>query len=239
MFISQINLLYRQYRGYIVLFLVVVVCLVIGWLFMLPKLSEALSIQEAVSDGQQRKIALESKLKELAFYSQDESILDEKLRQVDLSLPYDKQVGGLIFGIESLAQESSLSAKAIQMAPGVINPLSKSTTGKAGQVEVQVTFEGSIADIQLLVSKIKSARRILTLKSISLVANSKTGGLAESTIPMIAYFQSAPSNLGDAAMPLPKLSSQDLDLIDTLSRFKVYTSVGQINISGKANPFVK
>ncbi len=221
------------------LFVVVLVCLVISWLFIVPKLGQILSIQEAVGKGQQRKMALESKLKELVGYLQDESSLDENLRQVDLALPYDKQIGGLVFGLESLAQEASLSVKAIQMTPGVISSSTKSTIGKAGQIDVKVTFEGSITDIQLLVSKIKNARRILSPKSISLVANPRTGGLTESTIPMVAYFQSAPTNLGDAAAPLPKLSGRDLDLIDTLSRFRVYTAIGQISISGRANPFAQ
>ena len=237
--LSGWRVFYRRYGAYAAVGTTVVVFLMIGFFVVKPKIEEILTIRTSLSEGQMKLDRLQEKINDIIGVANDESHLSDSLSQMEAALPSTKDVAGLLFGFERLAQDSSLSAKSVQVAPGLVAPKSNNSSTQVGEMLFQASLEGSFPDVQLFLAKMRNARRLIMPKSLTITASTRTDGLVSITAPLVTYFLPPPKNLAQVSSPLPKLSKADEDTIQTISQFPAYTVLPRSVGSTNQDPFFR
>lgn len=226
--------LYRKYGAYFVTALTAVVVVVLSYFVIKPRVADIFLLRQELSGQQERSQRLDTKQKEIVNLALEEAELNDQLREIDLALPYHKDVASLVFGVQKLAQEASVSAKSIQLSPGLLTTAATGVLTRAGELNIKATFEGTMDGVRLLLTKLAAARRLLVPQSVSISTHARAEELVDITIPLVAYYLPSPKELGDVTTPLPKLSPSDKELIDKISQFNVYTGLAVPVISPQA-----
>ncbi len=236
------NLLFKKYyEAYGFFVLPAAVFLIVGSLgifFVQPKVNEILIARDSMQQESTKLQDLNTKVGQLTAI--DEDALRSKLVKINVALPSNKDVMGLVVALEKMASEASLSADAVQLSPGSLS--STKSAAKAGGVaslEFQATFSGPFEGIKTFFSKLENGSRILSVKSVGLASSARSEGVLDITMPMTAYYLSIPDSMGAAADELPQITGQDEATYQKVAGFQMYSITPSVGSTGKLDPFTR
>ena len=230
---------YQRYRLYIFPFIVAVSSLILIIFVLLPQISSILSGQKSEKDLLSKASVLDVKAEELEGY--DSSDLSQKVSYALSAFPSEKDFGNVIGLIQGLTSSVGFNVTSIQLGS------SGGKTSNAQSYSVAVSLSGPKNLISTLFSTIEASPRLMKVSLIDITTN-VSGESVDISLNIDVLYSPVPNNFGSVDSPLPKLSSDDEELLAKLASNPAFaasvatvsnTSPDNIQLPprGKANPF--
>lgn len=164
----------------------------------------------------------ELKVAEEALGKTDKDSLSGILSMAEAALPSEKQVAGVVSGINTLASSSGVVTKGIEFSPGRVSTGSGELgSGEVGgtavgdgviAVPVSVSVFSSLDQLLDFMNKLQSSRQLLGITS----ANYTSVNVPEGSLGLVVYF--LPGRSGKPGWRyVPIISPEDLAVVEGLS----------------------
>lgn len=227
--IDQIKSLYPKLKLYILPLAVVFSSLVILILVIVPQLLGYFQDRNQSAKIAYRYGVLQAKAQDLQAI--DEVDYQKKLQLALIALPDQKQVPQALVVLQSLLSTSGLSLSDIKYSSSV-------STTSTQSVQLTMTVAGPITQVRSFLINLKNSPRVFRVETID--SQSIRGGAAvEAEIRLTTFYELPPKDLGSIDNPVPKLSQQDIDLLNQLAQNPQGNQAitGASVPLGKADPF--
>ncbi len=196
--------------------------------------------------------------------SMDEASTRSLLTIASNALPSEKNVPGLLAGLERMAQEASASIQDFSIAPGMLATEAAAPPPTIDKTPAQPTFfvsqnkekdygagvsaipfmatlKGNYLALHDFLAGIYKVNRLLGADSIVFKVNERpaTKGQQDisSDLVLLVYYQPEVSSVGKSDMPLELLTEKEKTLIQSMSANPVVTNPPELVPTGKVNPF--
>jgi Tfp pilus assembly protein PilO len=211
---------------------VLVVSLVIGWTFFLPRFEQIKGIYDSLQKGRARVSQLQTKIQDLETLNEYE--LSGKSEMLLTALPSQKNPVGMMTMVDQLAEENGLLVEELKVSPGEVATEAAEIT-EAGELVFKLTMSG---DISQFLNFLKVANQSLPLVTIQIKNFDISGQSFSTDVTLIGYYSGLPKTLGKAEAPVPKLTSEEEELLNQLRGYHLYqTETFEPQPGGKPNPF--
>lgn len=202
-----------------------------------------LSLQTKRTDAMNQKLT--------GLRALDENSLIEKGQIAKSAVPAEKDVTGLVIGLQQLASGSNVSLVQFSASPGGLSATSSAQTaapteGKTAPaavsqtspvVEFTATVRGDYPSLESFLKNSMESLRLISLKSVKISQSSSGASSLDMTTVAKAYWKGV-GQLGDYSDPLPTLDKRQNDLLDALSKYKVYSVTPQpLPTGSNTSPF--
>lgn len=233
--------------------LVVVLVVFVG---IIPQVQAILNLQRETSGQQQQVTKLEQKVRQFEQVLNPEILA--QIQTVDILLPSQKPLLGLLASLDSVANLSGVSYSGIELTPGSIatesaeleangfvatTPRASVATGgstDADSLDVRLRVNGTLEQLNQFLALIERTAPISTVISLSLTPQGRpvllstdspetvTGQYEAEVTVAAAYFTRSVSAAVDAA--LPTINSNQQEFLNELAQFTVQEVPPQLEI---------
>ncbi len=224
-----------KYATYLLPVISALIVLILLLFVVKPRFLDIFKLRNNIAQAKQDVVVLESKLTTLKGFNQDKLLSDVK--KVEVSLPSDKDLPGLLLTLERIAAETGVSIAAVQLTPGQISP-----TPAGGEVEnfpVKATITGNFFQVKNYLVSVFGSPRMVAVKSVTITSGT-AGAVASlsATLNLDSFFQQLAATKVVVRDPLQNLTSTELQILEKIA---VPAPVAGVPppppVTGKADPF--
>ncbi len=204
-----------------------------------PRFSALKEARTQVDAQSQKTAAMTAKLNGLKTLDEEKLIADATLLKT--AVPSDKDITGLVIGLQQMASQNSLSITQFSATPGNLgaSALSAPTPDPSGAVQsvagpqaaaggttidFTVTFRGDYSALENLLKASTETLRLISVKTAKIAPSSGAGSI-DMLLSAKAYWKS-PGDLGNYADPLPTLGS-NAKVVEALAQYKILSGQPQ------------
>lgn len=221
---------------YIIPLLIVIAAILVTLTFVLPKLTEALTLKDELPHKKEQLSMLVQKRKLLESIGQGE--VATFLTEADLALPTEKDPTSILVALENAAQLTSYTVDSVNFAPGIV---SSQTAQRRSDLQAEVLHKevpalaigvstrGTTPQFLDFLDTLFSSRRLFDLSSIEFNYVSKEEDFLSSNLTIYAFYQPEIKEVTDALSPLPEITASEKEFLRRLSSMKV---ISQTLLSG-------
>lgn len=238
------------------LFLVPVISCFIGLgtiIFVLVPVAEQVNLSRLeLEKAQQRVERLSAKV---SILNQTDETQTRNLYQSAASaLPTDKNIPGLLAGLERAAQAASASVEGFSISPGKVGTVSGMASESAAiiaevptkelghgvkGIAFRASLKGSYQALRAFIDSIYKSNRLIGIEGISMAGSKTSDSDVSSGIDFYVYFQPDTVNLGEYDREISLLTPAERKQIEVISSYPVFTSLPPLVPVGKSNPFTR
>ncbi|MDO8515414.1 MAG: hypothetical protein Q7S14_02855 [bacterium] len=204
---------------------------------VMPTVSQIITTREEMATLEVTRLELAKKATILE--SNNEQLTKSDLARAETALPTDKNVSGMIFGLESLA--SSASAKLLTFSAVVGNMATESAKiiavekdnklgNKVEIISVETTVNADFSALQIFLTQLNNVNRLIGI-------NNLTWEKSEANVIFDVFYQPLATTLGKITTPIYELTQEDRVLIKQVSAYPLATPATISLPAGKPNPF--
>lgn len=224
---------YTKFRIYIFPFVVVLSCLILFVFVIYPQSQKLILNQKMNYDLASKHKFLEAKAATLENI--DEADLAKKLTITLSSYPTERDFGNIVGILKNTANENGFSVSGL-----IVNPIPTDESVSVQKYSVRMEALGSRHLLSPLATAIESQPRIMKVGTMN-VSKSVQGDSVSVLMDIEVLYGSPPQNFGGPDSPLPKLSTEDEEILTTLASFRGPTQPSAppppAGPKGKSNPF--
>lgn len=211
---------------------ILIISLIIGWTIFLPRFEQVKGIYTSIQKEQERVGKLQTKIRDLETLNEYE--LGEKSEILLAALPSLKDPAGMISLVGKLVDENGLLIEDLKVSPGEV----ATESAEIAEVE-ELIFKLSLSgEISQFLNFLKIASKSLPLVDLQIKNFDISGQSFTTDVTLISYYSGLPKTLGKADSPVPKLTSQEEELLSQLREYNLFeTETFQPSAGGKPNPF--
>jgi Tfp pilus assembly protein PilO len=211
---------------------VLVVSLVIGWTFFLPRFEQIKGIYDSLQKERESVSKLQAKIQDLETLNEFE--LSEKSERLLTALPSLKNPVGMMMMVDQLAEENSLLVEELKVSPGEV-ATEAAEIAEVGELVFKLTLSGSISQF---LNFLKVANQSLPLVNLQIKNFDISGQNFSTDVTLVGYYSGLPKTLGKTEAPVPKLTSEEERFLNQLREYHLYqTETFEPLPGGKPNPF--
>lgn len=191
----------------------IVVSLVILFLVIWPKFTEALRIKAQNQELETRVANLRVKAQLLG--SLDKFLLDQQLGVVEAMLPSDEALFSFVRQVESTAATSGVILNKIDVGPSAATASGTKQEATAPKIQVKVSVTSNYRSLVTFLSRISSVPRVNGIAELT-ISSSATGseaGRLRTSAVVDAFWRQLPRDLGSIETPLVELTQEELELL--------------------------
>lgn len=207
--------------------------LCIGLLFfvIIPQISTSFKTIKSLGSSQESFKNLSKKVDILEQINLSE--YRQNVNTTLIALPPEKDVPGALAQIFFLLNSNKLKLSSVGL--GASAPSVNNIEGLPFRLEV----EGDISGLKNLLSKVKSAPRLM--KVTDLEVSGSSGDSVQATISLTTYYQQIATNLGEIDRPIEEITQKDLEILTAIANssrsIPTTSSVNITGATGKSDPF--
>lgn len=246
---------FERYNFYLIPFLTLLTVVLVSFFVDKPAILTILETYREMESRILRKEKIKEKLNSLE--SLDEMALRSKITKTMAAVPAEKQVPGLLSGLERLANEASASIEGFTINPGKISTVSGMTatssgeavqsstliaeqkTGGMGVLDFQINLVGNYEALKAFLAKMENVNRIFSIDHVSFSTKGETEEILTTNLKMKTYYLPLSMYLGDVIEPVNLLMPEEEKTFGKISSFEIYTFPPALGQTGKINPFSK
>lgn len=222
---------YSKYQLIIFPILVAISSIILIVFMIYPQIIRLLKNEQSLREIRHDVKFLEVKAQDLEGL--DEVDLTTKVNVSLALLPADKDFVQAVGVIQQLVQRSGFNLISLQLGS------SKESAGVLG-FAIKMEIAGPKITLGQLLTSIETSQRVMKVSSIE-VTTTRSGDLINASLTIDVFYSPAPSTLGAINAPLAKLTSDEEELIITLSSAIPSAPAPPDTLilqpRGKANPF--
>jgi len=209
---------------------------------IMPTLTQIAATREelTVLDDRRAKLAVKAGI----LGTVTEPGLRSDIAVAEISLPTDKSVSGMIFGLETMAASAGATLTAFSTEVGKISTSEATIASESGEIvkqeldlpngvkniEVEAKFLGSYDAIQTFLAQLNSVNRLLGVDKVEI---DKENG----KVILMVFYQPQLETLGDITSPVEDITAADRNYLRQVASFTRATPELQNLPTGKLNPF--
>jgi Tfp pilus assembly protein PilO len=148
---------------------------------ILPKMNEVKAVQKKVTTEQAVTATLESQVAQLTALSQQASKIRAQLKQLNIEVPPNADLPGLIRALNSAAATAAVDLSAI--TPGTP---AAATTNPVSVVPLQVTITGGYFSVEEFLYRLETLDRTAKVSSVALSPSTSSSSDSSSGTPTTA-----------------------------------------------------
>lgn len=221
-------------------------------LVLVPTLKSIPPVQKQLDSVNERVGKLSQKITTLN--SMDESKLRGLLQTANNAVPSDKNVPGLLSGLERAAQAASASIEGFAIAPGKIGtssaaeatpsasaviPKEKNLAHGVAGIPFKAVLKGGYLALHDFLASLYKSNRLLNVDNV-VFSTSKSGSSdVVSSLDLYLYYQPEPKTLGSSEVGIEQITLAQENAINSISSYPVFTSSPPVVPTGKSNPFAR
>lgn len=230
----------NKYKPYLWPFTLILVSILMVFFVILPAIEQINVTRNEVSELTEKKELLATKAAILE--KSDDQLLKSDLIKAETALPSDKNLSGMIFGLETLAASTSahvdsFSTNVGKLATDSAKPVvtDKKEESKLGnKVEITPFSMEVSADFDPLNNYLRLLGGVNRLVGISSIAWEER----KASIVLDVFYQPLVKTLGAITTPVYELTTEDRNLLRQVSAYPLATPQTTPLPIGKSNPFV-
>jgi Tfp pilus assembly protein PilO len=227
---SKVPAAYQKYLRYGFPALAVVVAIMAVVLYILPGINDDLALKEEVDANAAKAQALDAKIATLQGVSIDNLTAD--LAKAEVALPTEKDIAGFLANINQITANSNTSIQGAQLIAQAA--VSKTTTSNA--IQFQLIIKGNYPALRTFLTKVETARRVMTLLSINI--NAADNGQLAADLSVDTYYEPAPAVTPGNPDPLPVRTAAQTGILAQLdNRTNLVPPIPTPSSSGRVDPF--
>lgn len=213
--------------------MILIFSFLIGYQILLPKFNQTKKLYASIQKERERLVRLQTKLQDLETLNEYE--LSEKSQLLLTALPSQKNPAGMMVLVGDLAEDNGLLVEELKVSPGEIATQSGEKEDEVEEMAFKLNLAG---EINQFLNFLKMASESLPLVDLEIKNFDISGQSFTTEVTLIGYFSGLPETLGKIDAAVPKLSSQEEELLDQFQKFQTYeTETYEPSVGGKTNPF--
>lgn len=227
----------NKYKPYLWPFLLILASILTGFYVVWPTMEQIMTTRNEISGLEERRKILADKAAILE--KTDEQSVRADLLKAETTLPTDKNVSGMIYGLETLAATSSAKLETFstvvgKMATDSAKPVVIEKDNKLGNqvqiISVETTLTADYNSLKEFLRLLSGVNRLVGVNSVSLVDQ-------KANIILDVYYQPLAKSLGEIVTPVYELTQADRALINKVSFYPLATPQTAPLPAGKPDPF--
>lgn len=214
--------------------LVVAVIVILTLIVFKPLLTNTFKIRKENQEEKKKLARLTDKAEKLEAI--DEFEIQRRVKLVEEVFPSQKPVLNLLNSLEQLSGEEEVIFGGIELKPGEIEETVKETMQ---DFEISFSVEGNLANISSFISNLEKTPPLMKIETINLKligGDEKTSRLRIS-LGVRVFYQSLPETIGPIDQPLAMLSTEEVEVINKISSYRIFPKIKPTAPTGKRNPF--
>lgn len=219
---------YVKYKFILFPVLVAVSSLILILFAIIPQINSLLSTNKTIGSLSNKFTALETKAKELDLF--DEEDLNRKVGITINALPQESDSAQVLGILQLIALQSQFILSSFSIERG-------SQASKANSYGAKLELLGPKLTLSNLLDDIEDNPRIMKVGSLD-ISSARDNNAITLNMSVDVYFEPLPKSIGGSDAPLPKLSSEDEELIATLAKSAPSGSDLIIPTDGGAGPVI-
>lgn len=223
--IAIIKILYGRYREHLPYIGVIIVCLLLFIVIIVPQVKNFNNARKEKQERLTKLKVLKNNLNVLA--SLDEGTLDLQLQTLVLALPVEKDFAGILNALSVAAVRAGVALGDFEFKVGSLSK-TQATSAKFPSLELTLNIGGGARGAVKFISELYKTLPLAQVTNINVSAGF-------STITTAFYYKPLPSVRFNDQVPLRKISSENLTLINKISSWK--TPTVELSASPSATPF--
>ncbi len=217
----------KDAKASLILFLGVAVLIFSAWSFTVPKIKQTLAARQVLEKDQEKLKKMNEKLSDLTTL--DEVKLTDKTRIALRAVSTDKNFMDTLTVIAKIAGDNGLVLSGFSINPGDLSITEK------GTLSYKLFVSGNKENLVAFLAAINK-----TLPLVAPAGNlnvDMSGASTEFDMSTESYFLPLPKTLGTIDSPVPKLTSQEEEVLAVISGFTFVPQMAVTSSGGKVNPF--
>ncbi|MEK7127575.1 MAG: hypothetical protein AAB838_02525 [Patescibacteria group bacterium] len=227
----------NKYKPYLWPCLLILASILTVFYIVWPSIAQIMVTRNEMGNLEERRKILADKAAILE--RTDDQLVRTSLLKAETALPTDKNVSGMIFGLENLAASASAKLETFstvvgKMATDSAKPVVIEKDNKLGNqvqiISVETTFTTDFNSLKEFLRLLGSVNRLVGVNSISWKD-------PKANIILDVYYQPLAKTLGEIVTPVYELTQEDRVLINKVSSYPLATPQTAPLPAGKPNPF--
>ena len=233
---------FNRLKIYFVPLLFIIGSILTGLMLIFPTVEQTLVVRSETAILEEKRAKLSAKAQVLEGVN--ENGLKGDLAAAEISLPTDKSVSGIIFGLETLAASAGATLTGFSTEVGKIStPAARLATESAvteteelvlpyevKNIKVEAQILGDYDSIQNFLTQINKVNRLIGLDSVKF--DKDTG-----KIVLLVFYQPRASNLGAVESPVEDITAAERNFLRQAAQYTLATPELENLPTGKVNPF--
>jgi hypothetical protein len=216
--------------------------------FLIPKAGEIFSLRAEINQQNQEIRQLRQKLADLSTLSEAE--LFESSTLVQEALPAEGDLFKNMAMIKRTLGENDVFLDSFKLLGSFATGSAQAAGQVAGllTVRMEVSFSASLDSFEQMIKSMEKIVPLMAVENIKFgsLEASESGGLVglSGKVGLASFFSPLPKTMGKVEQPLPKISKEDLKLIEDLKSYARYQAempsgepVSSPSAVGRDNPF--
>lgn len=221
-----------------------ILLVVVGTTFLIvPKIKQIQEVRIKIKKQDENISQLSQKAAELSSLSETE--LYENSSLLLEAVPSQKDFYETLVMSKQVVTENGVFIESFKFVPGDVSTQSATKKVTLSPLPVEISFVSSFDSLKAMIENIDKMLPLITIDRIRFgtVESTESGSLADFTgkLNIMSYFSPLPASLGAPEKSLPKISSQEREVVEQLKDYRRYEPLvmeeGEIITVGKENPF--
>lgn len=204
---TTLQILYNRYKKYLISILIILVCLLIIFLFVIPQVQSFFLSGQKITEKKQTIAILEQNLQVLSGLN-GSSVIDNNLTTLVSALPPNKDFVGIITAITQAAIGAGVSVKDYNFTVG--NLIEEKPSSEQLSLLLNLTISGNWENAKNFITILNQQFPISDISNVSVTGN-------DYSLKAAFYYKPFSQVTYDANLPLTLVSQKDQTFIDTLS----------------------
>ncbi len=200
---SNLLVLYKHYKDYLLPIGVILVCILIIFFVVIPQFSHYFQLQQELKAETEKLEALKNNYNFLS--NLDEIKAKSELDALALALPPGKDFAGVMNAISIVSAKTGVSVGDFEFSLGNLSELSQGVTAYPS-IKIEISLTGSSKSIMEFVSQLYKTVPVGEVTSVKTTGNS-------GALTILFYYKPYPPQAVDDAAPIIFLSNQELALV--------------------------
>lgn len=239
----------KEAKNYLFLIISVLTVTILFLFFTKPRIETVKEQNQTLKDERERLAILSKKIEVLANF--EEAKLTDWVKRVNFVLPSEKSVETLMFILDRISQEASVSVSNLVFTPGMVTKEKASEKEKTSanrifsvkennSFDINLTVDGKISDLKIFFLKINETFLAIKVKKLNISQPVIRGdGLATADLTIEIYHKPVALTLGEISKPISELTKVEQKILEEIQNIELPEETPPIIISRPVgtNPF--
>lgn len=229
----------KEFKNYFLLIISILTTLLLFFIFTKPRIEQVKQGRQIIAQEKEKLMALTRKAAILS--DSDEQILSEQVKKINFILPSEKSVEGLIFTLDRIANEASVSVSNLVFSPGLVSKKDKDkiTTKESDSFAVNLVINGQTSDLKSFFEKLKGLLLAVKIKKLN-ISQPVTQEIRTADLILDVYYRPITLTLAKITEPINELTEREKKLLNEVESLALPEEGMPIIVprASGTNPFV-
>lgn len=237
----------KDFKKYFFLLLSLVIVFPLFIFFTKPQVEKIKENEKILKEGKEKLAVLRQKRDLLAGLNNEG--LSQWVKKINFILPSEKNIDSLLFTLDRISSEASVSVESVAFSPGVLEkkkqegktPTPVRSAENKNSLEIVLLVDGRIENLELFLKKLKEDFQAVKIKKLNMsfpvIKDERNISTAEIVIE--TYYKAASLTLGAISEPIVPLTKKEEKLLEEINLVRLPEEVTPLIVPRPAdsNPF--